>query len=141
MDNKKQEKLSEFVNREVFVNQTYLIEKLLKKEVFNYGDVVNLYADLEDNDIIEATKKLMEQDKELSKDTAELETIENLKDEQEPQEVMEWWVVSDWLLNRLEAKGQPVLRTDFGDWWGRCGTGQAILLDRVIEEIYDDLQN
>lgn len=58
-----------------------------------------------------------------------------------PQEIFEWWLCSDWLLEQLEARGEPVLHTDFGAWWGRTTTGQAISMDGVIEDIYNSLSN
>lgn len=57
----------------------------------------------------------------------------------EPQEVYEHYVVSDWLGRKLKARGEVV--QDFAGFtlWGRCTTGQAILLDGVIEEITAEL--
>ncbi len=55
--------------------------------------------------------------------------------ESEPQEVYEWWMVSEWFAKKLETHGEPIL--DWGNhyYWGRTCTGQAILLDHVISEI------
>jgi len=55
-------------------------------------------------------------------------------------EVFEHWIVSDWLADKLEAKGERIDR-DFAGLtiWGRTTTGQAIALDGVIEEIHADL--
>ena len=52
-------------------------------------------------------------------------------------EIFEWWIVSSWLANRLKELDEPILKNDYGIWWGRTSTGQAIKLDGVIEEIYD----
>jgi len=60
--------------------------------------------------------------------------------ESEPKEIYEWWLVRRDFLDDLEEKGEPVLRTDYGDWWGRCTTGQAILLDSVICNLYDEFK-
>lgn len=51
-------------------------------------------------------------------------------------EVYEHWAVSGWLADKLEAKGERVDR-DFAGLtvWARTTTGQAISIDRVIEEI------
>ena len=55
-------------------------------------------------------------------------------------EMYEYWTVSNFLYEKLKAKGEPV--ADLGSCyvWGRTCTGQAILLDGVICEIYDELQ-
>lgn len=53
-------------------------------------------------------------------------------------EIFEHWIVSDWLARQLEKRGE-VIEHDFHGLtiWGRCTTGQAILLDGVICDIYD----
>jgi len=43
------------------------------------------------------------------------------------------------LLTKLEEKGEVIMRNDYGEWWGRSCTGQAIFLDGIIEKIYDEL--
>lgn len=57
-------------------------------------------------------------------------------------EIFEHWIVSDWLGRKLEAKGERV-DFDFAGLtvWGRTTTGQAIYMDRVIEEIHNDLMS
>jgi hypothetical protein len=54
-------------------------------------------------------------------------------------EVFEHWIVSQWLAHKLEAKGEAVTHDLFG-WciWGRTTTGQAIVMDSVIQEIYEE---
>ncbi len=64
------------------------------------------------------------------------------KDDIEPhdREVYEHWAVSDWLADKLEAKGEKVDR-DFAGLivWARTTTAQAIAADWVIEQIAADL--
>lgn len=52
-------------------------------------------------------------------------------------EVYEWWLVDRWLLIQLKKRGEVVIENDYGFWWSRGCTGQAIKLDSVIEEIYE----
>ena len=55
-------------------------------------------------------------------------------------EAYEHWIVSDWLADKLEAAGEMVSKDLYGlTIWGRCTTGQAILLDGVICGIYNDM--
>lgn len=56
----------------------------------------------------------------------------------EPQEIFEWWMVSDWFANKLVEKGESVLLDE--SIWGRSCTGQAILLDWVISQICYDME-
>jgi hypothetical protein len=55
--------------------------------------------------------------------------------ETEAQEIFEWWIVTEWLYRQLKGKGEPVLEWGNNYYWGRCTTGQAILLDGVISSI------
>jgi len=70
-----------------------------------------------------------------------IEDIENLNDEEtdEYREIFEWWSISNWLAEKLREHKQPILDNDYGTWWGRCTTGQAIKMDGVIEEIANNL--
>lgn len=76
----------------------------------------------------------------LKREILSCDDIANLSTgDEDPQDIHEWWIVDRWLLDKLEAHGQPVLRNEYGDWWGRTATGQAIALDCVIEEIYQSI--
>lgn len=79
----------------------------------------------------------------LNKEIISYDDFVNLYDEEtdEYQEIYEYWIVSEWLAEKLEQESEPVIKSDFGTWWGRTCTGQAIMLDSVIEKIYTDLQN
>jgi len=119
----KQEELRNFVSREVYYNESMLVEDLLKDGKFQYEDIENLYKT----------------DEELKDDG--YDDIDKARDDgADMKEVFEWWRVSDWLIEKLAKQGEPILRTDYGDYWGRTCTGQAIALDSVIEEIYDSLK-
>jgi len=51
-------------------------------------------------------------------------------------EAYEWYIVDDWLADRLEKKGEMVNDDIMGfTIWGRCATGQAIYLDDVMSQI------
>lgn len=54
-------------------------------------------------------------------------------------EAFEHWVVSDWFARQLENRGEMVIYDFLGlTIWGRTCTGQAIFLDGIVEEIYND---
>lgn len=50
-------------------------------------------------------------------------------------EVFEYWAVSDWLGHKLKERGEIAVEMYGATVWGRCTTGQAILLDGVIRDI------
>jgi len=110
----RQEKNGQLVRNEVYTVQSSLVEHLLSEGVFSYDDIVNLYE-------------------------SEEQAKENGYDEPEAQEIFEWWVISEWFAEKLEEQGEPILRNDYGTWWGRTCTGQAILLDYVIDKIRESM--
>jgi len=68
------------------------------------------------------------------------ENVANLYDEdEEPQEIMQWFVVSEYLAEKLESIGEPILSTDSHKLWGRTCYGQSLELDGTFQEIYRGL--
>lgn len=52
-----------------------------------------------------------------------------------PAEVFEWYRVDPWLCARLREIGEVVIDNDYGEWWGRCTTGQNNIMDGVLQRI------
>lgn len=65
--------------------------------------------------------------------------IEHLRYQQELQEVMQWFVVTEWLADHLKRIGEPVLSTNNHKLWGRTCCGQSIELDGTFQEIYNNI--
>ena len=133
----RQENLRKFVEQEVFVCQSILVDAELRKEFFSWDDVINLYRRFDGQLLspkvcysckLETTC--------LDSETGECESC--FVGNQEPQEIYEWLVVSDWLEIKLKLAGEPILSNEYGSWWGRCCTGQAIYMDGVIQKAYDE---
>ena len=55
--------------------------------------------------------------------------------EGDPQEIYEWWLVTDFLARHPDAIGEPVLINEYGNWWGRTCTGQTVMLDGTLQAI------
>lgn len=144
---------AQFVQREVYTNVGSMVEYILSKSheemdeniPFTWDDVENYYPDNEDE--IEEIQERIDNLEELDEITEDVEIeieqlqekIEELEEEQEsPTEIYEWHVVSNWLCEKLAEKGECVISHE--NLWGRCCTGQAILLDSVISEICHDLK-
>jgi hypothetical protein len=69
------------------------------------------------------------------------EQIEELEREQEePKEPLEWWLVTGWFEEKLKGYGEVFVEIFGETWWGRTCTGQAILLDYVIGRIGEDME-
>lgn len=60
--------------------------------------------------------------------------------ESEPQDILEWWIVTEWFAKKLHEKGEPILEWGNNHYWGRTCSGQAILLDGVITDICSDME-
>lgn len=55
-------------------------------------------------------------------------------------QVCEYWLITDWLANKLAEKGVTVEQDFMGLCiWGRTTSGQSIWCDYVIQEIYNDI--
>ena len=147
---------------EYILKTTYDSMEYFNNAPFNYEDTVNEYVDnsdaieeleqriseLEDErDTIELNTEDEEDEEtykyELERIERELDQLEDEKgslicEQEEPQEVYEWWSVDSWLCEELEKRGEVVI--PHMNLWGRCTTGQAILLDSVISRICDNLK-
>jgi len=157
-DGKNQDIKSKFVAQHVFANVNSLVEYCLKNEdpnspinfdmIENYwfypefnGHFVKFDGGSEDKkqEEIERAESLLElgdaeftaEDQALIQD--ELQCLKDL--ESEPSEIFEWWLISDYLFDKLRDKGYPIIDFSNGYLWGRTTTGQAILLDGIISHI------
>lgn len=136
----REQALDAFVEREVYACQTSLVEEALRKQVFTVDEIENMYrpfdAKLIDPAICNECKE-----KALFLDS-ETGTCEKCFEEnQNPQEILEWWLISPRFGIKLVIAGEPVINNDYGIWWGRTTSGQAISMDYVIQKIYDDLMS
>jgi len=137
VDTREQE-VDSFVNREVYSCQTALVEELLRRHVFSVDEIENVYRPF-DGELLNPTECLN-----CHNDFPFLDSETGLcescyEDEQTPQEIFEWWLVSSWFARKLLLAGEPIIDNGYGVWWGRTTTGQAISLDIIIEKIFDDV--
>ena len=118
-----------FIQNHIYRNQSSLITHLQENfvEGFNFDDIENLY--MTDEEIVNYMGSYDE-------DVSEQELIDEVRDNGEDiNEIYEWYLVSDWFLDRLREINEPIIDNDYGEYWGRCGTGQAICLDHNIQEL------
>ncbi len=128
------ERLNTLSNR-LGVNQTYLIEEMLKKEMFYYDDITNLSPD-NTKEIEELKDKQEElQQKHDEEPTDELfakiqkldDEIEELDEDIEPNEVYCWIEASQLNVykDELDKANWPYIDNEFGFWIGRLDFGSA----------------
>ena len=60
------------------------------------------------------------------------------EDDRYPQEIFQWWAVSNYLAERLIEAGEPVIDNNYGTWWGRTCCGQALYMDYSLQQIAGD---
>jgi len=124
-------KLETFINREVIMLASHLVEDLLEASM--YGE--KSFGGIE----LDSIENLYITDETTAKDYgfASLEAMQDAGEDR--QEIYEWWFVTDWLYERLRKAGEPVINSDYGYLWGRTCTGQSIELDTIIQDIFTEL--
>jgi len=132
-----------FINREVYLCQSYLIDEILNVSsqydtgLLTYDDIENLYSGFDKQIVALAVcPSCGTEVTEIDSDTGVCEECF----ESEPAEIFEWWLVSEYLYKELKNRKQPVMTDGQCFWWGRCTTGQGILLDAVITDICADME-
>jgi len=134
----RQEAVRKFIDIEIYLCQSYLVDELLKKEICSFEDIENLYRPF-DGKLLSPHECYSCNGEFESLDSETGECEECFGGNQESQEIFEWWAVSKWFSDQLRKHGEPVLDCEYGTWWGRTCTGQAICLDVVINAIYDEI--
>lgn len=159
--------IDDLVAREVYYNVTELVFKIYIEEidewshVFSQPDWENAAFEYINHEMSETDLRdyLYTLDEDVSHiPTGELDSLRkrllllldrdrfqefSLEFDLEPEyyEVFEFWLISDWLARKLEAKGEIITFDFYGlTIWGRTTTGQSISLDNVISEIFTELQ-
>lgn len=130
--NKNQDIKGKFVGREVFCNVNQLMEN--QKDWENgeiYEEIDNIYV----LTCSHCGEEFSDRDLEICPDCGDGYELENM-----PQEIFEWWAVTNYLAEKLKAMGQPIYDSGSVMVWGRCCTGQAILLDGTISRICEEME-
>ncbi len=134
----REDAIENFVTREIYACQSSLVEEALKRQMFTFDEIENIYRPF-DGKLLAPVECVQCESKFGCLDSETGECEDCFEANQTPQEIFEWWIVSPWLGKKLLLEGEPIIDNDFGLWWGRCTTGQAIAMDYVIQSIYDDL--
>lgn len=156
--NVNQEIKSRFVKREVLTCFSYEMDAVLKAssidkrlsngvtcELPTWDEIENEYEDSCPNCGSSDIYKVPEADKPSANDDCfECGSCHIIKPnnelDQQAKEIYEWWIVTDFLCDKLRKQGEPVLEWGNNCYWGRTTTGQAILLDHVISVICEEMQ-
>lgn len=121
----------EFIQPHIYRNQSNLVFHLQEQQVDGFWpeDINNLY--MTDDEIVKYCHYNYSYE-----EITEQELIDEIRDNGEDiNEIYEWYLVSDWFLNRLKEINEPYLENDYGEYWGRTCTGQSIYLDYNIQKL------
>ena len=124
-----QKKAPSIVEHHVFVEQNQLVIACLNNGTFAYDAISNItsYSDQAGNTLsAEALEEAQQND-----------SFYDLYHE-EHAEIYTWYLITDWLADKLTKKGEPILNNEYGTWWGRTTFGQLIVADSVIHEIAEE---
>ncbi len=55
--------------------------------------------------------------------------------EEGEQDILEWWHVNSYIAGLLSEQWEPILKNNYGIWWGRCKNSPNVYVDEVIEDI------
>lgn len=122
-----QEILRKFVDREIIMNASGLVQDGSEKLLFNSCSIYEVAENLtiDEEEAIDAGFASLEEAQAAGEDF---------------KEVFEWWFVSEFLYEKLKDLNCVVYDSDYGYLWGRETTGQAISMDSVIETIAKDME-
>ncbi len=145
LDAEYQRAVDAFARREVLCNVSPLVTEIGKDNEEHW----HLFSSFNADQAREPIKTAIERDQDtvVLIESLDLENADDLKAAMDQLaldvsaaecEVYENWIVSDWLAKKLEERGETIEWDFYGlTIWGRCCTGQSILLDRAICDIYD----
>lgn len=134
----REQALDAFVTREIYLCQSALIEEVMRKQIFSIDAIDNLYRSFDGNLLSPAICAVCKDSFHcIDSETGECESC--FEQNQQPQEIFEWWLISPWLGKKLQIEGEPVIDNSYGIWWGRTTTGQALAMDYIIQKVYDDI--
>lgn len=146
----------EFCNKHILAKQTNLVERLISlDEIGTYSILIEKAEVFDPNQdkLVEMTwdeynilyNKIQDELSEMYEDnlTSEDEklrfiTLSEFVDNEpyfEYINIFGWYLVSDYLERMLEKEGEVILKTEYGNWWGRRCTGQSFQSDSVLRKI------
>jgi hypothetical protein len=147
-DKELNQRAERIIENEILCCDSSLVDALLQLETpvlhgFTWENVENTLPDPDDWDLAECVEYCSDMGIDdadtygmAEDDDDYLEAWrDQVRDNAEPAEVFEWWRVSSWLCGQMRAMGEPVLDNDYGYWWGRKTTGQAIIADGILQRI------
>lgn len=128
--------IEEFIQSEIYANQTALVQKALQLKLFSVAEIYNLYREFDGLLLYPNTcTHCRFVSSCLDSETGECETC--FEKNKKPQGIDEWFLVSVFLGKQLLIAGAPVIDNTYGMWWGRT-TGNDLSQDDILTKIYNE---
>lgn len=124
-----EKKTASIVKNEIFFHQTDLVELCIEEDIIPSEYIKNSHYYFDHNG-----NKLGGEEAEKSKQEDAFHDLYY----SEEKDIATWFLVTDWLAEKLEAKYETILVCSLGTWWGRTTFGQLIVDDTVIKEIAEE---
>jgi DNA-directed RNA polymerase subunit RPC12/RpoP len=153
--NVNQKIVGKLVDREVIRCMSWEIEKLLEinaklfeADLPSYDDIAQVYQYVCPDcghgvQELDEVKNTVVSEDDIEEDVFICPYCKHVAEDEwdnEPQEIFEWWLVSEWFADKLKKHGEPILEWGNGTYWGRTCTGQALQLDYVMCRIAEDME-
>lgn len=126
------------IQNEVYCEQGALIERCFTYEIFRPEDIENnekIMYKTPDNEVFEelAEAKAWCEENELN--------IEGIEEYYEPEEIFQYFSISQWLCDQLKELCYPVIDNEYGCWMCRTTFGQALYMDYIWKQLYEEIFN
>ena len=137
--------IQRIINREILTNASSLFNYLQEtSETYLMDEIYNLYMNTDE--ILynyEYDFKLWEKNNpDFTKENAINTFCEDIQDNgSDLKEVFQWFLVSEWLYNKLNEQLEPVCEFEGVYFWGRCGMNYSLEDEHCIIEIAKKIHN
>ncbi len=139
------ETVQRIVNREILTGASYLFNHLEEtSETYLLDDIYNLHMNTDE--ILYNYEYDFKLWKKNNPDYSTQKAIETFCDDimdsgSDFKEVYQWFIVSEWLYNKLNEQLEPVCEFEDVYFWGRCGMNYSLEDEHCIVEIAKKINN
>jgi hypothetical protein len=143
-----QERAEVYLEGNILKCQSALVDALTKMgehnqriaDAFCVDEIENIYRDTSEWTAEQCRNYLLERHSNSEPDLDELDEddwrrVANDAAMEDPQDPLEWWLVSEWLCGQFRDIGEVVIDNEYGCWWGRTCSGQVIIMDGTLQRI------
>ena len=130
--------IERIINSEILTLANELAEHHLYNDEYLIDNVSNLYYEFESAshehyECNECSNVGVVNDEGLCVDCFEDSDLKH-------KEIFQWFIVSDWLYEKLDKQGEPVVKIKGLNFWGRCGCGYSLEDETSIKNIWNELE-